>query len=290
MNAALWHGLIRPFFRVITTCRKDAVVHATDELCGAFFPFIRGKKIVTVHHVIRPGEDSGSRYYRLWMRIARIAVGKADSVIAISDPTARDIRSTFHPDSPIMVIPNVVSPSFARIEGVERCRTVAVVAELIPRKNVSVAIEALSMMPNDVTMTICGRGQCRDSLEKQAEALGVHTRMTFVESIEEDDLIALYNSVAVVMSPSMHEGAGMTILEATRCGTPVLCLKDADIPKDVLACTVLCDGPVGMASEAIRLMNNPEEYAQESSRCMDASAKYGLASSSELISGYQHLM
>ncbi len=284
LNAML-NGFIRPFLSVLRRCGRNTTVHAADELCGVFFPFTRGRKIVTVHHVIREGEDSGPRYYRLWMRMAGIATRHADSIIAISEDTARDVRSVFSPDAEVVVIPNGISSMF-QPSGEDRERLVAVVAEMIPRKNLTVAIEAFAGMPADTRMVMCGRGQCREGLEALAKELGVNDRIEFVDFVTEAELLSLYNRASVVFCPSLHEGTGMPILEATRCGTPVLCLNGVDIPAKVLECTIQCDGPGGMAVEATRLVSGWDAFRAESERCRSISELYGRGFSQAILDTY----
>jgi glycosyltransferase involved in cell wall biosynthesis len=48
-------------------------------------------------------------------------------------------------------------------------------------------------------------------------------RIRFLGFVEDDELLALYRSAAVLAMPSFYEGFGLPIVEAMACGTPVVC-------------------------------------------------------------------
>src|SRR5208283_3303777 len=49
--------------------------------------------------------------------------------------------------------------------------------------------------------------------------------------VEQADLSAFYSGAEVHILPSLHEGFGLTILEAFTCGCPVLCGPGGAIPE-----------------------------------------------------------
>jgi len=57
--------------------------------------------------------------------------------------------------------------------------------------------------------------------------------VTYLSSVEDDDLVALYQGATALVHPSSYEGFGLTLLEAMACGTPVLANRVASIPEVV---------------------------------------------------------
>ena len=275
------NGFIKPWFKVIRDFRnKDKVVHATDELCGFFFPFVRGHRILTVHHVIRPGEDRSMLYYRLWNGITRCAIRHCEEIIVVSPDTGRAVRRTFNPKVPINVVHSQVGTGCVRDSDARREKVIGVVAELIPRKNVVASLEAFDVLSRmegmeDYVLEICGRGMCREELDRRIAELGIGDRVRFHESLSDEEMVAFYNRMAVLMNTSMHEGMGMVTIEANICGVPAFHLKDADIPAIVLEASTACDGPADMAAKIHALLNDEEAYAAKSEESIEKGSRYG---------------
>lgn len=120
---------------------------------------------------------------------------------------------------------------------------------LIRRKGQDVAIEALARLPG-ATLLVVGDGPERARLERQAQRLGVATRVRFLGQQPHDALPGLLAAADVAVQPTQAEGLANVWVEALACGTPV----------------VSCD--VGGARDAIdrleagRLVpRNPEAFA-----------------------------
>ena len=109
LNQGLLHclhkGVLTPMGQVRRMCRgKDVTIHATDELCGVFFPLIRGRRILTIHHVVKDDEGRGRLYNAIWRIATRTSIRFADDIIAISPNTAEDVKLVFHPKASVQVV------------------------------------------------------------------------------------------------------------------------------------------------------------------------------------------
>ncbi len=49
--------------------------------------------------------------------------------------------------------------------------------------------------------------------------------------VADDDVSALYSGALALAFPSLYEGFGFPVIEAMRCGTPVLCSNTSSLPE-----------------------------------------------------------
>lgn len=269
----LMNGLIRPIRESRRLNDGNTIVHATDELCSMVFPFVKGRKIMTVHHVSFK-EGRIDPFYRMWMLITKTGIRKSSKVIAISETTKQDLIRIGCPEEKIVVIVNRIDPKF-RKKDIPRKKGIFCMGQLAPRKNMEDALRAFIELSgydgmDDLTITFCGNGPNRDNLIRMAEEAGVSDRMRIVTGISEEEVIDLYNENMLVFNTSLLEGTGLVTLESQRCGTPVLHLKKADIPEPVTRKSIPCDDPSDMARKAYDLLNDPDKY----SKLCDESKEY----------------
>ena len=259
----LTNGLIRPFLRLSNVNDRRNVFHATDELCGILFPFVRGKKVLTVHHVITEGEF-GRIFTFIWTKVTRYSLRKADIIISISDTTTQDLLSMGADMDRIVTIDDPVDWIFKRM-AIPKGRIIGCIGQLHPRKNMKDAILAfhvLSQMDGmgDLVLCIVGKGQEEGMLRSYTEDLGISDRVEFRKELDEDGLVGFYNECTLILNTSLHEGFGLVTLEAQACGTPVLHLEHARIPERVTRMSVPCSSPEDMAEKAYGLLTDGKRY------------------------------
>jgi glycosyltransferase involved in cell wall biosynthesis len=96
-----------------------------------------------------------------------------------------------------------------------------------PRKNMGLAVEAMSRLSPDLPhrLVVTGKqGWDSNELGDRGIATGY---------VSEARLSALYSSADLYLAPSRHEGFGLPILEAFRCGCPVLASSGGALPETV---------------------------------------------------------
>ncbi len=97
------------------------------------------------------------------------------------------------------------------------------VSRLEKEKNVSLAIRSFAKLLkrcDRALFVIAGEGSKRKELESLVKYLGVQERVMFVGF--QNDLSSLYKSSHVLLSTSLYEGFGMSILEAASVGLPII--------------------------------------------------------------------
>ena len=99
-------------------------------------------------------------------------------------------------------------------------------------KRVDLIIAAMADVPSEVRLMIAGDGTQRLNAERAAEQAGVADRVTFLGTVEDDDLIALYAGALAVVYPPYDEDFGYVTLEAFLARKPVVTCTDSGGPNE----------------------------------------------------------
>jgi glycosyltransferase involved in cell wall biosynthesis len=110
---------------------------------------------------------------------------------------------------------------------------------LQPRKNIRRLAEAFALCAessnaHDVALVLAGNpgwlmNLARDVLPALPDAL--QSRLITTGYVADEDVAALYSGALALIFPSLYEGFGFPVLEAMRCGTPVLCANTSSLPE-----------------------------------------------------------
>lgn len=103
---------------------------------------------------------------------------------------------------------------------------------LLPNKNVSLLLDAVSLLVPDHPVVQCivvGEGPERASLEDRARLLAITAHVDFRDFFPDHDvLMSLLKRSRVFVLPSVREGFGLVVLEANACGLPVVTIDHPD--------------------------------------------------------------
>jgi glycosyltransferase involved in cell wall biosynthesis len=105
---------------------------------------------------------------------------------------------------------------------------VAIVARLVPVKNVSLFLRAMAKVPAPALALVVGDGELRASLEAESAALGLGGRCRFVGW--RSDMSSVYAAADVVALTSRNEGSPVSIIEAMAGGRAVVCTAVGGVP------------------------------------------------------------
>ncbi len=154
----------------------------------------------------------------------------ADAVIAVS----AGLRAQIQPlcgDKDVLVVPNMVDERFLKTpldresrEGFEFLS----VGSLDPYKGHDVLLRAFALAAGDdpgLRLTICGDGPERQSLESQADELGLRERVTFTGSVSREGVAERLRHCGAFALSSRIETFGIVYLEAMACGRPIIMTK-----------------------------------------------------------------
>ncbi|MEO0032536.1 MAG: hypothetical protein RIS94_2294 [Pseudomonadota bacterium] len=108
------------------------------------------------------------------------------------------------------------------LELPENGKLVLSVGALVPVKGTDLAIEAMTLLPADVTLAIAGEGPQAAMLRALAERLGVASRVRFLGAVDHETLPVLLSAADAMVLPSQREGLANAWIEALACGTPLV--------------------------------------------------------------------
>lgn len=180
---------------------------------------------VVSHHswYRRPDGRRGLRD-RLKICLTRFAAAS----IAVSRAVAEDLGGG------ALVIENAYRDQvFRGIPGVAKDRQLVFVGRLVSDKGCDLLLDALSRLDSSVCLSVVGDGPERARLERQAVALGIVDRLSFLGTRGDEELARILNSHEVLVVPSRYrEPFGIVALEGIACGCVVVAsegggLKDA---------------------------------------------------------------
>jgi glycogen(starch) synthase len=176
----------------------------------------------------------------------------------------------------ILVLHNVVDDSFFNVHlnkiPAPPLKYIAI-NNLIPRKGVDNLIYAWSQLikeyPNSL-LTIAGSGSMKDDLQKMVAQIGLSNNVSFIPSLNRQEVIEALNSHHVLVSASYLETFGLTVAEAQAMGKPVV-VTDSGGVRDIVESEtgIITDQTVeSFAKGLIEIQKNYIDYSPDSIRAI----------------------
>ncbi|MEV5735899.1 glycosyltransferase family 4 protein [Streptomyces sp. NPDC052292] len=153
----------------------------------------------------------------------RRAYRRLDVLTTVTEADARDYRRRMHlPGVRVEALPNSVpDPVLAPADG--RAKMIVAAGRLVPVKRYDLLIQAFARVAcehPDWHLRIYGAGEQRDALRARIERLGLSNNAFLMGPAA--PMEAEWVKASIAVSTSSFEPFGMTIVEAMRCGLPVV--------------------------------------------------------------------
>jgi len=194
--------------------------------------------VVTVHdliHLIRPADYSNFNR-SVYKRKLEFSCNKADRIIAISEHTKHDlIRLMRIPEEKIDVVYQACLNTFYTIDASNKDENkhrdipdsyFLYVGSIVPRKNLRLIALAYTQIPKSVRIpiVIVGSGKKhKKELLKLIKKLRVEDCFIWKDDINNTETLKrLYEDSVACIYPSLYEGFGLPVVEATLAGTAVI--------------------------------------------------------------------
>lgn len=164
------------------------------------------------------------------------------------------------------------------------------VASLSKVKNQQALIDTVATLSKtvDVHLDLVGEDTMDGYLERHARDAGVAERVTFHGFVAQDGLPPLYAAADIYVQTSLHEAAGVSVLEAAAAGLPVVGTRAgyvADWSPD--RAVAVDDASAGAIATAILALRNDVERARAmAARAQEWSRRHDAASTA---AGFERL-
>ncbi len=193
------------------------------------------------------------RYYRYFFpRFAK----KATQVITVSEYSKQDIVSSYGIDpNKVTAIWNGASDHFKVLEQEEKVKTrqkyakgypyFLFVGALHPRKNVARLVRAFiefkKESTNDIKLLIVGTELWSNALKNLDIPDAFKSDIFFTGHLQIDELAKVMGSAMALTFVPYFEGFGIPLVEAMKCGTPIIAGNKTSLPEVAGDAAIYCD-------------------------------------------------
>ncbi|GAA1896196.1 glycosyltransferase family 4 protein [Streptomyces sodiiphilus] len=200
--------------------RADVVIATRPLLVGHLAAHGRGRGYLRIGQEHRTLDSHNPELRRECLA----AAGQLDAYLTVSEADAEQWRAGLPPGSRarVLCVPNSVpAPEVTPSRG--DSRTVVAAGRFIPIKRYDRLIDAFARVAAERPgwqLRIYGRGRKEGRLRRRINELGLHDRVRLMGAVSPIETEWAKGAVAAVSSDG--ESFGLTIVEAMRCGVPVV--------------------------------------------------------------------
>lgn len=237
-------------------------------------------------------------------RFSRHQGNSLDGMVVPSHPMLHVLKAygvTTHAE----VIPTGIEPesfvlgdreAFRRKYDIPQDRPVLLfVGRVAHEKNIGFLLSMLPLVIKevpDVLFVIAGEGPARESLEHDAEALGLNGNVKFIGYLDRHtELNGCYRSADIFVFSSRTETQGLVLLEAMAQGTPVVStaeLGTKDVLRDGLGVWVAKEEPGDFATKVVKMLKDSEARKDLSASGREYAHSWSASTQAERMLGFYH--
>ena len=190
-------------------------------------------------------------------------LASCERVIANSEAAAVILKERWGVSQPIRVVPNPLRPDLPVAAAARPALSgptvrLGCIGRLVPVKGFEVAIHALPILRGrgiDATLSIAGAGPLERAARALADRLGIADALIW--NGRQADVAPWYDSIDILLVPSIREPLGLVALEAAARAVPVIAASVDGLPEAVLdGRTGICLTPTLSISEARGMLSD----------------------------------
>jgi len=265
--------------------------------------FKRWKNVITIHDALTKScPQFYTFHYRKYLDFfVPKSISLSDSIITISNSAKKELMKYYNLNGDkIKVLYHWSDSKFRQlvVSSEERNKIkqkynlpekfVLFVSVLEERKNIRGILKISDILWKDnfkIKFVLVGRkGFGYDKLENDFNKR--EERFLFLNQVNDEDLVIIYNLATVFLFPTFYEGFGLPLLEAMSCGLPIVASDNSSIPEVVGDAGFLGNSDdYKYFAECIKnLFENPELHSKLSGMSLIQAKKFSAeAHLSELI-------
>ena len=229
-----WHRWEWPPVELLTRTPVD-VAHSLHPL---LMPARHAAQVVTVHDLdfLRHPERTRAEIRRDYGPLAADHVRRADHVIVNSRFTAEEVTGTFGVPEDRLTVCSPGAPPWPARTSPAQGGTILFLGTLEPRKNVGALLDAyaalLSRRSEVPDLVLAGQPtQAASPWLARLDSPPLAGRVRVLGYLPPQNRRTVFESTALLVIPSFHEGFGMPALEAMAAGVPVVASARGALPE-----------------------------------------------------------
>jgi glycosyltransferase involved in cell wall biosynthesis len=255
---------------------RAKVFHFTMQQAGFAIPLLkklRRKKVVTTIHDLHPFLP-GTKSLPLLKKAIRMSADWSDHIIADSEQTKSDLMRIFKtPSEKITVVSLGIDEKFRPLKRPKNKEfTAGYLGAFSEQKDVPYLLRAFSEFEKKakkpVRLVLYGKGPQHGYCVQLAKELGIKN-VDFKGFADEKDIVKIYNSFDVFVFPSKMEGFGFPVLEAQKCGVPVVVKEHARISPEITEFCLKSKDEGHLAGLLLDVSENGFSYPKKHSEYME---------------------
>jgi len=221
------------FFRSFITFRRNMIEHIAHPTCWVYWN--------RIEESLPPGKMVYYEHGAAWTdrpTKKRMAFLKHASLfLANSEAAAIMLQKKWSIPSPIHIIPNPLRPDISIREAPKQLNTptrLGFLGRLLPIKGVGVALHTLNELRKngiDATLSIGGTGSEEAFGRMLAKKLNINESVIWHGLV--GDITSFFDSIDLLLVPSLREPLGLVALEASARGVPVIAAHVDGLPEVV---------------------------------------------------------
>ncbi|WP_043331754.1 glycosyltransferase [Methylosinus sp. LW4] len=243
-------------------------------------PIIRSATLYDFIPLLYPDKYLTDWQVALWYKRTSSLVPQLDVGLAISDATKKDAERLFHlkPERVVNIFGSVAD--HFRILSASEAHRGAIWRRFAPgqkfilyvggpdfRKNLDGTLEAFAIANKELAdkykllIVYDIKNAEALALREKAARLGVAPLVVTTGFVSDDELVELYNAASLFVFPPLYEGLGLPVIEAMRCGAPVLVGDNSSLTEivDDPAYRFDAEKPADMAKSMVRALTKEGE-------------------------------
>jgi glycosyltransferase involved in cell wall biosynthesis len=228
-----WHRVGWPPVEALAG-RAD-IAHSAHPL---LMPARAAAQVVTIHDLdfVHHPERTDREIRRDYPRFACEHARRADLVVVSSQLTAAEVTRVFGVQDENVVLCPAGAPAWAPREATSAPEYFLFVGTLEPRKNLGALLAAytrlLDRLPGAPPLHIAGKAlQSSSGWLEQIDRPPLKGHVVHLGYVPPARKQQLYAGALALVIPSLHEGFGLTALEAMTAGVPVIASRRGSLPE-----------------------------------------------------------